>query len=373
MFERLRRRPETHGAVLKRLDAPVATGEVVSDAHTPSREFEVSVPPSVGAEEAVRLRGLTKKFGAFTAVDGVDLEVARGEIYGFLGPNGCGKTTTIRMLTGSLTPTSGEAFVLGEDARRHPKRIKRRIGYMSQKFSLFEDLSVAENLRFYAGVYGIDGGSISEVVRDTIRVAGLTGREDELPGHLSVGVRQRLALGAATIHHPQILFLDEPTSGVDPVARREFWDRLYALAAGGVTLFVTTHYMEEASNCTRLAFMYRGRIIADGTPSAIRRETIRHRIVEVAGVDDTDAAMTWMEAQPDVTEVYAAGARLHVSLSEDATDDAHGGAQRADPLAARLTQAGFGSPTITPVDPTMEDVFVHLATRAESGPDAEWP
>lgn len=352
MFDRFRRRPETHGAVLKRLGergSPVSPDE----ATTPGEES----PAESSREPAVILRGLTKRFGSFTAVDSVDLDVARGEIYGFLGPNGCGKTTTIRMLTGSLVPTEGAAQVLGEDVRRHPERVKRRIGYMSQKFSLFEDLSVAENLRFYAGVYGIDDASLPEVVRETIAAAGLTGREDELPAHLSVGVRQRLALGAATIHHPEILFLDEPTSGVDPIARREFWDRLYALAARGVTLFVTTHYMEEASNCTRLAFMYRGRIIADGTPSHVRTETIRHRIVEVSGLRDADEALTWLERQPDVQEVYAAGARLHVSLAEDAP-------QAADTLAPRLAAAGFGEATITPVEPTMEDVFVHLATRA---------
>jgi len=314
------------------------------------------------ASPAVRLRGLTRRFGEFTAVDGLDLDVARGEIYGFLGPNGCGKTTTIRMLTGSLTPTAGTALVLGEDTTRHPERIKPRLGYMSQKFSLFEDLSVEENLRFYAGVYGL-GAAVAESVRETIAVAGLTGREGDLPRTLSTGVRQRLALGAATIHRPEILFLDEPTSGVDPVARREFWDRLYDLAGGGVTLFVTTHYMEEASNCTRLAFMYRGRIIADGTPSEIRTATIRNRLLEVAVVGDADSALSWIERQDEVTEAYAAGARLRVSLGE-------GSPTTPAEFADRLAGAGFPGAEVRPVDPTMEDVFVHLATHADVEVDA---
>lgn len=225
---------------------------------------------SEGAAAAVSVRNLVKKFGAFTAVDGVSFDVAPGEVFGFLGPNGSGKTTTMRMLTGTSAPTSGTIEVLGTDVVRHASAIKQRIGYMSQKFSLFSDLTVDENLTFYGGVYDLDAVTFAERRAYVLEMAGLVGREGELTANLSTGWKQRLALGAATLHSPHLLFLDEPTSGVDPVARRRFWDLLYDLAATGVTLFVTTHYMDEATNCSRLALMYRGRIVADGTPRALR-------------------------------------------------------------------------------------------------------
>lgn len=223
-------------------------------------------------EVAVRIRDLRKEYGGFAAVDGISFEVARGEVFGFLGPNGSGKTTTIRMLTGAIAPTAGAVEVLGTDVVRRPDQIKRRIGYMSQRFSLFEDLTVEENLRFYGGVYDLAADDFARQREYVLEMAGLRGRERELTANLSTGWKQRLALGAATMHHPELLFLDEPTSGVDPVARRQFWDLLHELASGGVTLFVTTHYMEEASNCSRLAFIYRGRIIADGSPRALRAD-----------------------------------------------------------------------------------------------------
>ena len=222
------------------------------------------------ARTAISVRGLVKKFGSFTAVAGIDVEVPRGEVFGFLGPNGSGKTTTIRMLTGSIAPTAGEAFVLGEDVIRHPERVRARIGYMSQKFSLFEDLTVAQNLRFYAQIHGLGREEFAERRAWILRMAGLEGREDELARTLSVGWRQRLSLGTATIHSPELIFLDEPTSGVDPVARRQFWDLLYELAEQGITLFVTTHYMDEATHCNRLAFIYGGKLIAQGSPAELR-------------------------------------------------------------------------------------------------------
>ena len=221
-------------------------------------------------EAAISVRGLTKRFGHFTAVDDIDIDVARGTIFGFLGPNGSGKTTTIRMLTGTSAPTAGLARVLGEDVVAHPERVRPRFGYMSQKFALFEDMTVAENLRFYAGVYNLAPERFAEQRAYVLEMADLKGRENELTANLSVGWRQRLALGTATIHDPELLFLDEPTGGVDPVARRQFWDLLYELAGRGVTLFVTTHYMDEASHCNRLAFIYDGRIIAEGAPTDIR-------------------------------------------------------------------------------------------------------
>ena len=219
---------------------------------------------------AVSVHGLVKTFGSFTAVAGIDVDVPRGQVFGFLGPNGSGKTTTIRMLTGSIAPTSGRALVLGEDVIAHPERVRARIGYMSQKFSLFEDLTVAENLRFYAQIHGLGSDEFAERRAWILRMAGLEGREDELARNLSVGWRQRLSLGTATIHSPELLFLDEPTSGVDPVARRQFWELLYELAEQGITLFVTTLYMDEATHCNRLAFIYGGRLIAQGTPTELR-------------------------------------------------------------------------------------------------------
>ncbi|MDR1768959.1 MAG: ABC transporter ATP-binding protein [Propionibacteriaceae bacterium] len=233
-------------------------------------DTETAGLPADTAQPAISIRHLTRAFGAFTAVDGIDLVVPKGQVFGFLGPNGSGKTTTIRMLTGTMRPSAGTIRVLGEDVVRHPHRVQHRIGYMSQKFSLFEDLTVEQNLRFYAGVYDLPAERFAEQRQYVLRMANLVGREDELTRNLSVGWRQRLALGAATIHDPELLFLDEPTSGVDPVARRQFWDLLYELAGRGVTLFVTTHYMDEAAHCDRLAFIYRGRIIADGSPADLR-------------------------------------------------------------------------------------------------------
>ena len=235
----------------------------------------VDAAAGVNDSAAISVRGLTKEFGTFRAVDSIDFDVARGEIFGFLGPNGSGKTTTIRMLTGSTAPQSGSITVLGDDVIAHPERVKRRIGYMSQKFALFEDMTVDENLRFYAGVYDLPAEEFARQRAYVLKMADLVGRENELTRNLSVGWKQRLALGTATIHKPELLFLDEPTSGVDPVARRHFWDLLYDLAGRGVTLFVTTHYMEEAAQCGRLAFMYAGRLIAEGSPSEIRQAYLR--------------------------------------------------------------------------------------------------
>ncbi len=323
-------------------------------------------------DHAIETRGLTKRFGDFTAVDGIDLRVERGEIYGFLGPNGSGKTTTIRMLTGNMVPSAGAGSVLGFDIERDPEGLRRRIGYMSQKFSLFEDLTVDENLRFYAGVYDVSRERFAERRRYVLEMADLVGRENELTANLSVGWKQRLALGAATIHEPDLLFLDEPTSGVDPVARRHFWDLLYDLAAGGVTLFVTTHYMDEATHCHRLGFIYNGRIIAEGTPHEIRTGCMRQRILEVrAGDESVDRLLDALEADPGVAEAYLSGATLHAVVGDAGTGcavpapEATGDAGRGDAaaLAARLRSGGFATVGVEPVEPTIEDVFVHLVTR----------
>jgi len=313
--------------------------------------------PTTAAESelAISVHGLTKTFGDFTAVDGIDLDVPRGQVFGFLGPNGSGKTTTIRMLTGNLRPKAGRARVLGEDVIRHPDRVQRRIGYMSQKFSLFEDMTVAENLKFYAGVYDLSDEQFARQREYILKMADLTGREDELTRNLSVGWRQRLALGAATIHEPELLFLDEPTSGVDPVARRQFWDLLYDLAGRGVTLFVTTHYMDEAAHCNRLAFIYRGHIIAAGSPSEIRTEYLGQRIFAIAATD-SEATLAWLEHAEGISEAYLAGASLRAVVPASST-------LRAEDLEARLAAAGLPPATVSASEPSIEDVFLSLVAR----------
>ena len=221
---------------------------------------------------AVETHDLTRRFGNLVAVRGLSLRIEQGEVFGLLGPNGSGKTTTIRMLCGLIEPTAGSATVAGLDVAREPDRIKERIGYMSQKFGLYEDLTVAENLEFYGGVYGLRNTARSQRVNQVIGFLGLTGRLTQLAGTLSGGWKQRLALGCALLHQPHVLFLDEPTAGVDPAARRSFWRTIHELAQGGTTVLVTTHYMDEAERCSRLALMSQGRLIALGTPSEVARQ-----------------------------------------------------------------------------------------------------
>jgi len=301
--------------------------------------------------DAIVVSGLRKTFGDFVAVDSVDFRVKRGEIFGFLGPNGSGKTTTIRMLCGVIAPTSGGGTVMGYDVVDEPERVRENIGYMSQKFSLFQDLTVDENLRFYAGIYGLSTEKFEERRTYILRMADLEGRESELTGNLSVGWKQRLALGCATIHEPKLIFLDEPTSGVDPTARRQFWELLYELAREGVTLFVTTHYMDEATHCNRLAFIYRGDIIAEGTPQEVRADLKADTILQIE-VDDGESALATLETRPDVQEVYMQGALVHVNIGR-AT------AEQAD-LEGFLRERGFRVRGIERVEPTLEDAFVHL-------------
>ncbi|TLM76795.1 MAG: ABC transporter ATP-binding protein [Actinobacteria bacterium] len=295
--------------------------------------------------------GLTKRFGDFTAVDAIDFRVRPGEIFGFLGPNGSGKTTTIRMLCGVIAPSGGRATVMGFDTEREPERVRANIGYMSQKFSLFQDLTVDENLRFYAGVYGLAADQFAERRAHILEMADLRGREGELTSNLSVGWKQRLALGCATIHEPKLIFLDEPTSGVDPNARRRFWELLYELAAGGVTLFVTTHYMDEATHCNRLAFIYRGRIIAEGSPQAITGSLAADTILEL-DVDDGEAALASLADAPGIEETYLQGRLLRVNLGARATGEVD--------VPGLLAARGFAVRGCARVEPTLEDAFVHL-------------
>ncbi len=319
----------------------------------PWNRTQKSGPDAPTDGDAIVVTGLSKTFGDFVAVDGVDFRVKRGEIFGFLGPNGSGKTTTIRMLCGVIAPTSGGGTVMGYDVVNEPERVRENIGYMSQKFSLFQDLTVDENLRFYSGIYGLSPEKYAERRAYILRMADLEGRENELTGNLSVGWKQRLALGCATIHEPKLIFLDEPTSGVDPTARRQFWELLYDLAHQGVTLFVTTHYMDEATHCNRLAFIYRGTIIAEGTPQQVKADLTADTILQIA-VDRGEQALAALEKLQTVEEVYMQGSLVHVNLGRRSAEEAD--------LGGFLTAQGFTVESIEPVEPTLEDAFVHLVT-----------
>jgi len=311
----------------------------------------------VGAngEPAVAVAGLTKRFGDFVAVDNVTFTVAAGEIFGFLGPNGSGKTTTIRMLCGILPPTAGSGRVLGYDVARQAEQIKPRIGYMSQCFSLYEDLTVGENLTFFAGVYGVPAGERRERIAAMVRMAGLEGREGELLGALSGGWRQRLALGCAIIHRPPVLFLDEPTAGVDPLSRRQFWDMIYALAEQGVAVFVTTHYMDEAEHCHTVALMHGGRLVACDSPTRLRATSLRGELWEFTCRPAAEAA-DLLRAQPGVVEAALFGRQVHAEVNP-----AH---QSAASLAEALQARGIAVERFRPIRPSLEDAFVSLVARA---------
>jgi ABC-2 type transport system ATP-binding protein len=302
-------------------------------------------------EIAVRVENLERRFGEFVAVDRISFEVPRGEIFGFLGPNGAGKSTTIRMLTGLLAPSGGTGWVAGKDIRTQGEAIKEVIGYMSQKFSLYEDLTVEQNLDFYGGIYRIPREK--KVARKVwaLDMAGLTGREKSLTGELAGGWRQRLALGAAILHEPTILFLDEPTSEVDPISRRNFWDLIRTMARQGVTIFVTTHYMDEAEYCDRLALIYRGRIIALGTPDQLKQEHMPEDVLEVA-VDRPVEALELLPKAPVVREAAMFGKLLHVVVADAASD--------APVVRGVLEGAGLRVDAVEKILPSLEDVFVSL-------------
>ncbi|MFN8533125.1 MAG: ABC transporter ATP-binding protein [Dehalococcoidia bacterium] len=298
---------------------------------------------------AIVADGLTRRFGAFTAVDSVSFSVEPGEVFAFLGPNGSGKTTTIRMLCGILRPSAGRGTVLGLDIARDGERIKERIGYMSQRFALYEDLTVRENLEFYGEIYEVRRG-LAERLAELIAMAGLTGRERQLAGTLSGGWKQRLALGCAIVHQPPLLFLDEPTAGVDPVSRRQFWNLIYGLARQGVTIFLTTHYLDEAEHAHRVAMMQTGRLIALDTPAALKERGLRGRLIELETGAPMDA-LALLNAQPGVVEAVLYGVTLHVLLTPELelTD-----------LVAALESAGIAVRSSRPIVPSLEDVFISL-------------
>ncbi len=300
-------------------------------------------------DHAVQSVDLTKRFGEFTAVDGVSFTVDRGAIFGFLGPNGAGKTTTIRMLLGLLMPTSGTATVLGFDVVKYGNEIKKRIGYMSQRFSLYDDLTVEENLNFYGRTYGVRNRRLRERKGFVLQMAGLEGRERELTRNLSGGWKQRLALGTAIIHEPEVLFLDEPTAGVDPISRRAFWGLLYDLAEGGTTIMVTTHYMDEAEHCQSLAFIQRGRIVVQGSPAVIKETKMHGQVLEI-DCDLPAIAIPVLREMGRFDEVALYGALIHAVAI-----DVH---ELRPEIAECLQIAGVRVQTMDVIAPSLEDVFI---------------
>lgn len=307
-------------------------------------------------ETVVQVQNLVKVFGSFRAVDDVSFAVSKGEIFGFLGPNGAGKSTTIRMLCGLLTPTSGTGSVAGFDIMSESEQIKEHIGYMSQRFSLYEDLTVAENIEFYAGIYNVRGSHLQQRKQWILEMAGLTDRENSITGELSMGWKQRLALGTAVVHEPEILFLDEPTSGVDPISRRQFWDLIYEVAGSGVTVFVTTHFMDEAEHCDRLALIYRGKRIAMGSPRELKQDFEGNTLLEVSAMPVLDALIA-TEKAPGIRDAALFGTSIHV-----VTD---GGPDQSDSLASYLRGKGLKVDHVGAVTPTLEDVFVSLVEKAD--------
>jgi len=299
---------------------------------------------------AVKVAGLTRTFGEFTAVDDIDFEVKRGEVFGFLGPNGAGKSTTIKMLCGLLLPSGGEGFVGDFDIMTESEKIKKNIGYMSQRFSLYDDLTVEENINFFSGVYGVAGRKRRERKEWVLEMAGIRDKRRTITGTLAGGYKQRLALGCAILHEPSIIFLDEPTSGVDPISRRNFWRLIYEMSQAGTTVFVTTHYMDEAEYCDKIALIYRGRIIAGGTPGELKRDQMKKRVFEVEAKRPFDAVEVLEGAGMD-TAVF--GSQLHTTVDSTVTEpDAR--------IRAALEGAGISVERIGEITPSLEDVFVTL-------------
>ncbi len=306
---------------------------------------------------AVTVENLGKKFGDFQAVNKVSLQVKRGEIFGFLGPNGAGKSTTIRMLCGIITPTSGKASVIGFDVLKQAEQIKAHIGYMSQKFSLYEDLTVEENIDFYSGIYQIPQAQKKERKDWVVKMSGLDEHRDSLAAILAGGWRQRLALGCALLHKPQVIFLDEPTSGVDPISRRNFWDLIYQLAAEGVTIFVTTHYMDEAEYCDRLAMIYRGELVAIGTPDELKDQYMTADILNLE-CSDPFAALQVVKEIPEIKEAALFGRGLHLTVED---------AQLAIPIITSvLKERQIHYARLGKINPSLEDVFVSIIEARDS-------
>jgi ABC-2 type transport system ATP-binding protein len=323
-------------------------------------------PPLFAAETkdapvVIEVDHLVKRFGAFTSIDDLALSVRRGEVFGLLGSNGAGKTTAIRVLCGLLAPTSGSARVLGIDASRDPEALKRRIGYMTQRFSLYDDLTVIQNLRFFGGVYGLHGAALRERESWAVATAGLEGKEDLITQSLPGGWKQRLALACAVLHGPQVVFLDEPTGGVDPISRRRFWTLIDQMASEGITLIVTTHYLDEAERCDRIALMHAGRLVAHGSVTELKQVFAGRVLLEVACPRPLDAQAA-LDNVPGILEASVFGTKLHVVVGEEAPGRA----------LVKSTLVPFAPVSIERIVPSLEDVFIHCieaedAARAARG------
>ncbi len=303
---------------------------------------------------SIEVNNLTKKFGDFVSVDNISFKVKQGEIFGFLGSNGAGKSTTIRMLCGILQPTSGDALVGGHSVMQEPNSVKRKIGYMSQRFSLYNDLTVEENINFFGGVYGLSGETLNERKKWVLEIANLKGKESILTGSLPGGIKQRLALGTAVIHRPNIVFLDEPTSGVDPISRRGFWELINYLSNEGTTVFVTTHYLEEAEFCGNIILINAGKLIAEGSSSELKSNYLTHKIYELE-CDKTIEAMEVLEKMPFVEETSIFGNSLHLSVNTKFKEVAQ--------IDYVLNQRGIELKKAEEIIPTLEDVFIHLLEK----------
>jgi ABC-2 type transport system ATP-binding protein len=303
---------------------------------------------------AIEVRHLSRRFGSFVAVNDISFDVRAGEIFGFLGANGAGKSTTIRMLCGLLRPTSGTAMVGGVDVNRDPEGVKRRIGYMSQRFSLYEKLTVDQNITFFGGIYGLAGDRLAARRGFVLDMAGLRGRENTLTGALSAGWRQRLALGCAILHEPPIVFLDEPTGGVDPLSRRQFWRLINDLSRAGVAVLVTTHYLDEAEHCHRVAIIQAGRLAAHGTVKELKSIFASRPILEVRATEPV-AAMRALDEMPEVEKTSLFGTAVHAVLRSPETTP--------EMIAGRLAAAGIPPSSCTLVEPSLEDVFLDVAER----------
>jgi len=311
----------------------------------------------MSAPTVIQVEDLVKRFGGFTSVDRLSLDVRAGEVFGLLGSNGAGKSTTIRMLCGLLTPTAGRATVLGLDVAREPEAVKSRIGYMTQRFSLYDDLTVRQNLRFFGGVYGLRGALLSEREAWALEMGGLAGNEQTLTGELSGGWKQRLALGCALLHRPRLVFLDEPTGGVDPLSRRRFWRLIDTLAAEGVTVVVTTHYLDEAERCDRIALMHAGRLVAYGTVGELKEVFAGRAVLEVTCARFLEAQER-LETCRRVVESALFGTRLHVVVHDLEADRRH--------IVELLEADGLGPVRVEQIVPSLEDVFIHYIEREDA-------
>jgi ABC-type multidrug transport system ATPase subunit len=326
--------------------------------------LQPQAPPPDAASAAIMSSGLVRKFGAFTAVDGVSFRVEKGEVFGFLGPNGSGKTTVIKMLTGLLPLSAGNAWVQGFDVRAETDEVRESIGYMSQKFSLYDDLTVTENLTFYGRAYGLTPAKLRERMDFIIQMNGLDPYLQRLAGALSGGWKQRLALGCSLLHEPSMMFLDEPTAGIDPVARRQLWDLIFELSGHGITFFVTTHYMDEAERCSHVAYIYFGKIIADGTPDTLRQMPEVNppgtKRIEISAPEVT-RALRLARGLAGIRSATIFGQSIHALVEEDFSETQ---------LAARLAREGIAVTEVRALAPSLEDVFVELTYKHQAEREA---